>query len=337
MTARRPIVRVGGRFQQLPAGDTLDVPADWDALKAPAIASGALVIDLVTSAGFRVALNQNVTALSFANVPTGRAVAFIVTWVQDATGGRTVVFPASVKAVGGGAPVQPAPGANAVSVQSFYTDDGGATFSQSAMAGALRGIQVFRSNGTWTVPAGCSGFRVEVVGGGAGGQGGDGVSGQYAFPGGGGGGGGRAIKTLVSPLPGTSYSVTVGKGGAGAPAGNTAVTAAAGGTSSFGSVCSATGGSSNGYGVGGGGGMGIGGDYNTSLGSGANGAPRGTDTLRFYGGRGGASNQTPAYGGSGASQAPGAGGNGGGVTVPSEGGTQPGYAGADGIVIVEWW
>lgn len=105
---------------------------EWDALKAPAIAAGVLIIDLSAPAGFRVALNQNVTTLSFANVPTGRVVVFTITWVQDATGGRTVAFPASVKADGGGAPVQPASAANSVTVQSFYTDDGGATIWQAS-------------------------------------------------------------------------------------------------------------------------------------------------------------------------------------------------------------
>lgn len=135
MAAHRPVVLAGGRFKQLPAGDELDTPAKWDALKAPAIAAGVLTIDLATPAGFRIALNQNVTTLSFANVPAGRVVVFTITWVQDATGGRTVAFPTSVKADGGGAPVQPAAGANAVMVQSFYTDDGGVTVWQAGGSG----------------------------------------------------------------------------------------------------------------------------------------------------------------------------------------------------------
>jgi len=143
MTARRPVVLAGGRFRQLPADDTLDVPAAWDALKTPSIAAGALALDLSSPAGFRVALNQNVTALTFAGVPSGRVVVFTVTWVQDATGGRTVAFPASVKADGGGAPVQPAAGASAVTVQSFYTDDGGVTVWQAgAGATALQSVVI---------------------------------------------------------------------------------------------------------------------------------------------------------------------------------------------------
>lgn len=119
------------------SGQVVAYPANakWDALKAPAIAGGALTIDLATPAGFRISLNQNITTLSFANVPTGRVVVFTITWVQDGTGGRTVSFPASVKADGGGAPVQPAAGANAVTVQSFYTDDGGATVWQAGAGG----------------------------------------------------------------------------------------------------------------------------------------------------------------------------------------------------------
>lgn len=138
MAAHRPVVLAGGRFKQLPPGDKLDVPAEWDALKAPAIDAGVLTLDLATPAGFRVALNQNVTTLSFANVPAGRVVVFTITWVQDATGGRTVAFPSSVKADGGGAPVQPAAGANAVTVQSFYTDDGGATVWQAVQGSGLK-------------------------------------------------------------------------------------------------------------------------------------------------------------------------------------------------------
>jgi hypothetical protein len=111
---------------------TTPAVSPWDNLKVPAIASGALTIDLSSPAGFRVTLNQNVTSLNFANVPTGRVVVFTITWVQDATGGRTVAFPASVRADGGGAPAQPATGANAATVQSFYTDDGGATVWQAS-------------------------------------------------------------------------------------------------------------------------------------------------------------------------------------------------------------
>ena len=134
-------VRTGVGFDQYvtnSSGQIVAYPANdkWDALKTPAIAAGALALDLSSPAGFRVALNQSVTALTLAGVPSGRVVVFTITWVQDATGGRTVAFPASVKADGGGAPVQPAAGVNAVTVQSFYTDDGGVTVWQASGAPA---------------------------------------------------------------------------------------------------------------------------------------------------------------------------------------------------------
>jgi hypothetical protein len=100
-------------------------------------------------------------------------------------------------------------------------------------------VQVFMSTGTYVVPAGVSQIRVRVHG--AGGSGGGVAGGGRNRVASGGGGGGMSIKTL-NVTAGTSYAVTVGAGGAAvtlsaANAGN------AGGTSSFGAVCSATGGS----------------------------------------------------------------------------------------------
>ncbi|MCQ4271087.1 hypothetical protein NA655_08640 [Pseudomonas kuykendallii] len=102
----------------------------WDQLKAVALVGGVATLDLSSPAGFRVTLTGN-TALAFSNVPTGRVVVFTVTFVQDATGGRLVIYPGNVKADGGGVVAQPATAAGAVTVQSFYTDDGGATIWQA--------------------------------------------------------------------------------------------------------------------------------------------------------------------------------------------------------------
>tara|TARA_R110002153_G_scaffold46759_1_gene131996 strand:- start:139 stop:1053 length:915 start_codon:yes stop_codon:yes gene_type:complete len=85
-------------------------------------------------------------------------------------------------------------------------------------------LMTFGVNGTFTIPAGVSSIRVRLWGGGGGGPGGLNDAG--------GGGGGFAIKTL-SVTPGTAYAVTIGAGG---------LRAASGGTSSFGSSVSATGG-----------------------------------------------------------------------------------------------
>lgn len=92
-------------------------------------------------------------------------------------------------------------------------------------------IQIFLSNGTFVVPTNVTKIMVELWGGGGGG--GSGYNdGSNAFSGGGGGAGGYAWN-VFNVTPNTNYSVVVGSRGN--PAG-------AGGTSSFGSLLSATGG-----------------------------------------------------------------------------------------------
>lgn len=118
----------------------------------------------------------------------------------------------------------------------------------------------------WTVPTilklGLKRAKVTVIGGGGGG-------GSNANAGGGGGAGGVAIE-LVDLTGVTSVSITVGAAGAGATAGG-GTPAQAGGSSSFGAYCSATGGngatgnSGQDYGSGG---IGVGGTINDTLGSG---------------------------------------------------------------------
>lgn len=85
----------------------------------------------------------------------------------------------------------------------------------------------------WTKPAGCNNVLVYVTGGGGGARNND-----NAYRGAGGGGGGTAIKYIdVSSV--SNVTVTVGGGGAAARGSGRGAT---GGTSSFGSYCSATGG-----------------------------------------------------------------------------------------------
>jgi len=120
-------------------------------------------------------------------------------------------------------------------------------------------MQIFSSSGTWTVPPGIGKVRVRMWG--AGGPN-NGNSSNY----GGGGGGGFTLKTIYDLTGVTSVAVTVGVGLN--PVSTTTIITA--GTSSFGSYCSATGGSSTYSGSSGLGGTGIGGDINTSGGSSAN-------------------------------------------------------------------
>jgi hypothetical protein len=89
------------------------------------------------------------------------------------------------------------------------------------------------STATWTRPAGCNNVLVYVTGGGGGGQ----KSSNNSYRGSGGGGGGTAIKWISNVTSTVSY--TIGGGGAGVYSGTNA---SAGGSSSFGSYCTAFGG-----------------------------------------------------------------------------------------------
>ena len=115
----------------------------------------------------------------------------------------------------------------------------------SLPAGSLLRVSVFTASGTWTKGAGTKKIRVRGVGAGAGGQ-------RYnsSTPGRGGYAGGYTEKSIdVNAV--SSVAVTVGQAGTGGTMDYTNGTS--GGTSSFGSYCSATGGtpSSPGNGVGG--------------------------------------------------------------------------------------
>jgi hypothetical protein len=145
--------------------------------------------------------------------------------------------------------------------------------SQTADKGALISITTFTSNGTYTVPANCSNVYVQLVGGGGGSAG-------YCESGGGGGFG----EGLFSVTAGSTISVTIGGGGGGVTYYNVAST---GGTTSFGSYLSATGG----YGAnqniqhgGGAGGLGSGGNVNLYGGTGCGHLNHGSHSQTGYGG-----------------------------------------------------
>lgn len=75
--------------------------------------------------------------------------------------------------------------------------------------------RTFNSSSTFTVPAGITSLTVECWGGGGGGGGNISLT-----DGGGGGGGGAYSKSVLSVVPGTVYSLTVGNGGSGGNAGS---------------------------------------------------------------------------------------------------------------------
>ena len=147
---------------------------------------------------------------------------------------------------------------------SVSLDSGGIVFPDSTVnvtasvnKGTLISINSFTGSGTWTKPTGCTKVLVQVQGAGGGGC-------SYCESG---GAGGYAEKLIDVTGVSTVY-VTVGGGGA-----NTGYYSAAGdgGTSSFGSYCSASGGygaNRNASHTGGISGSGSGGDINLRGGSG---------------------------------------------------------------------
>lgn len=191
-------------------------------------------------------------------------------------------------------------------------------------------IQVFAASGTYTPTAGMRLCKVTVIGGG-GGAGGAKDSGGAT---GGGGAGGCSVKYVSAATVGASQAVTVGTGGAGG-SGATGANGSAGNNSSFGAICSATGGalstgSTGGTITNGGlGGIGSSGDLNFAGGAGNTGNA-------VQGGNGG--NSFMGAGGLGvldttgnAGRAYGSGGSG----VRCSASSSTGGAGSDGVVFVE--
>lgn len=186
-------------------------------------------------------------------------------------------------------------------------------------------VQIFSSSGTWTKPAGLTGIKVTVTGGGAGGSG---AGGTTYNTGAGGTAGGTAIKWIAAGSLGSTETVTIGAGGSGGVFGG--ASPGSGGTSSFGSHCSATGGAP----FGGSEGAGASGNINISGGRGLQGK---TGTVGDFLDGGGGGNGMWGGGGQGAyptssgtsGAAPGAGG---GTAAGTSGN---GGAGANGVIIVE--
>ncbi len=146
--------------------------------------------------------------------------------------------------------------------------------------GLVGRTQTFFTSGTFTVPPNVTSVRVEMLGGGgAGGATNNSTAGGTLVGnnGSGGGAGGYCYANFTGLTPGATYAVTVGAGGiamANAAGGN-------GGTTSFGALCSATGGQGGAFGsqtqsYGGAGGMGSGGQINLSGGQGGSSGPNTT-------------------------------------------------------------
>lgn len=139
-------------------------------------------------------------------------------------------------------------------------------------------IQTFYTTGTFTTPTYARAIKVRVWGAGGSGA----FSGTNGNTYSGGAGGGYSEKIVVNPT--STYTVTVGTGGLSLRnTGNTQLAGNAGGTSSFGSVCSSTGGGGGSItGAAATGGTGSSGDFNYTGGS--SGATSSAGSNSFSGG-----------------------------------------------------
>lgn len=143
-----------GTVDQYYAGNKTWKDFQWDQILTPAIAGGVLTLDLSTPTGFRVALTENVTSVMFTNAPADKAVAFVIEWVQNATGGYTVTWPASVITEDGSTPSQPDPTALATTVHSFITTNGASTVRMSGVAPESQMILLPVGTQTASIPTG---------------------------------------------------------------------------------------------------------------------------------------------------------------------------------------
>ena len=204
-------------------------------------------------------------------------------------------------------------GASAVSLVAPSTSgnvltSNGTTWTSTAKPAMQRQIFTTAGASTFTVPAGVTQLKVTVIGGGGGG----GLAGRTS-------GGGASVRWITGLVPGAVIATTVGAGGAavnGSP-----YVGLAGGSSSFGAYCSATGGLGQGLG-----GLGSGGDLNSrgGIGSGEQYACATGDYAGVSGGTlftGGTTNATVGVYG--------AGGSGAGAITGN-------VDGAPGVILVEW-
>lgn len=204
-------------------------------------------------------------------------------------------------------------------------------------------VQTFTSSGTYTPTAGMLYAVIEVCGGGGGGGGATGTASQ-SFSGAGGGSGSYSRKVATASAVGASQTVTVGAGGGGGAAGsNNGVT---GGSSSVGTLATASGGVGGFFGsavnlpIGGAGGSAGTGDVQAAGNPGQNGSyviTTGTNSLggnggaSYFGGGGrGAASTTTQNGGAAANY----GSGGGGGQVHNSAGTAAGGAASGGVVII---
>ncbi|WP_271612888.1 glycine-rich domain-containing protein [Bradyrhizobium sp. CCBAU 21362] len=231
-------------------------------------------------------------------------------------------------------------------VYQSYTWDGEKwVLTFAANAAGLIAIKVFTTSGPYVPSPNMTSCIVEAVGGGGAGGSAPVGTATTSSAGSGGGYGGFTRKTISAAVIGASQPITIGAGGVPGAAGN--FPGGSGGTTSFGALCSATGGaggpSANAGAVasnpGAAGGAGVGGDFN------AVGAPGGGSAVYSGGGIAAAMSGyggSGPYGGGGLPQSNAAGQAGAGFGAGGSGaasfqttlGNLQGGAGAPGVVII---
>jgi hypothetical protein len=88
---------VGPNITATAVGDSVTVTQTPDsAVQSPAVSSGTLALNLATGRYFGVTLNDNVTTLTFSNVPSSVGCTIDLLLTQDATAGRTFTWPSNV-------------------------------------------------------------------------------------------------------------------------------------------------------------------------------------------------------------------------------------------------
>ena len=100
-------------------------------VNAPAIVAGALTLDMLLGTVHKVALNANVTAITFSNVLPGFASSFTVEFTADGTP-RTVTMPGTVTALNGA--YTPSSTNAKRDLLNFVTLDGGTTWLMAIIA-----------------------------------------------------------------------------------------------------------------------------------------------------------------------------------------------------------
>jgi hypothetical protein len=276
---------------------------------------------------------------------------FLSAWAQWQGMGGAVPYNPSVSA-GGGYPLgATVASATTLGVYWFCTaennttnpDSGGTGWRRWSLAGGLLNTQVFSSSGIYTPTPGTSFIVVTVTGGGGGGGGSPTMGGAQFAAAGGGGSGGSAKSRILTGFSG--LPVTIGAGGAG---GVGAISGTTGGTTSFGSLLTADGGTGGSFAnaasigstqLGGAGGSASGGNIFNASGSPGQSAVSfassnmvsGAGGSSIFGGGGAAVGSSTSNGRNGS--APGAGGS--GAMTQSSGAQQAGGVGANGYVIIE--